>query len=68
MIPDILAAIIAAAIKSFIVINLLLAAFAYLTWLERKVIGRFQRRIGPNRVGPLGRLPPIAAGIKQAMK
>lgn len=40
----------------------------YLTWLERKVVGRIQNRIGPNRVGKYGLLQPIADGIKMLTK
>ena len=40
----------------------------YLTWLERKVIGRMQNRFGPNRVGIYGLLQPIADGIKMLTK
>lgn len=40
----------------------------YLTWLERKVVGRLQGRYGPNRVGKFGLLQPIADGIKMLMK
>lgn len=40
----------------------------YLTWLERKVVGRIQNRIGPNRVGIFGLLQPIADGIKMLTK
>jgi NADH-quinone oxidoreductase subunit H len=50
-----------------IVVPLFLAV-AYLTLWERKLIGWIQIRIGPNRVGPLGLLQPIADGIKLLFK
>ena len=50
-----------------IVVPLMLCV-AYLTLWERKMIGWIQVRIGPNRVGPLGLLQPIADGLKLLVK
>lgn len=55
-------------LKIVVIVGPLLLAVAYVTYAERKVIGYMQVRIGPNRVGPLGLLQPIADGIKLMMK
>ena len=52
--------VIVTAIKAFVLVNLLMLFFALMTVTERKLIGRFQTRYGPNRVGPAGFLQPIA--------
>jgi len=56
------------AIKSAVVLVGVLTAFAYTTLLERRLLARFQLRLGPNRVGPFGLLQPLADGIKLIFK
>ena len=46
----------------------MLVLFAYLTLIERKVMGRMQLRYGPNRAGPFGLLQPIADLVKLVRK
>ena len=51
-------------IEAFVIINLVLVTFAYLTLAERKVMARMQLRHGPNRAGRYGLLQPIADLLK----
>jgi NADH-quinone oxidoreductase subunit H len=44
------------------------AMLLILTWLERKIIGRIQKRIGPNRAGPFGLLQAVADMVKMFIK
>jgi len=57
-----------ALIKILIVVAPLMGVVAYLTYFERKVIGAIQLRVGPNVVGPLGLLQPIADAVKLLLK
>jgi NADH-quinone oxidoreductase subunit H len=55
-------------IRSLILVFAVLTGAAYLTWMERKLLGRFQIRYGPNRAGPFGLLQPLADAIKAFFK
>jgi NADH-quinone oxidoreductase subunit H len=47
-------------VKSLVIFIVVFSVLPLLTVLERKLIGRFQNRYGPNRVGPFGILQPLA--------
>lgn len=55
-------------LKIILILVPLLLTVAYFTYIERKVIGYMQARIGPNRVGPRGWLQPIADAMKLMFK
>ena len=54
--------------KIAVVLGILLLLAAYLVWMERKLLGRLQVRLGPNRAGIFGLLQPIADALKMVTK
>jgi NADH-quinone oxidoreductase subunit H len=55
-------------VKSIVIFAFVLVIVPIILWLERKVLGRFQSRLGPNRVGPYGLLQPAADVLKLLSK
>ena len=55
-------------VKSIVIFAVIFAIVPMLTVLERKLLGRFQARYGPNRVGPFGLLQPLADAVKLVSK
>ena len=67
-IPDWLAYFLAGFLIVFALVNAVVIVTTIGTWAERRLIGRFQSRLGPNRWGPWGLLTPIADAVKLLSK
>ena len=68
VLPCWLSYLVAGLVIMVILVNLVLLGAAILSWAERRLIGRMQNRVGPNRWGPFGLLQPIADLVKLLTK
>ena len=55
-------------VEILIVIVPILLSIAFMTIIERKVLGSMQRRVGPNKVGYYGILQPFSDALKLVVK
>ena len=68
VLPCWLSYLVAGLVIMIILVNMVLMGAAVLSWAERRLIGRMQNRVGPNRWGPFGLLQPIADFVKLLVK
>jgi NADH-quinone oxidoreductase subunit H len=55
-------------VKALVIFAFVLQIVPIILWMERKLLGRFQARLGPNRVGPYGLMQPLADVLKLLSK
>lgn len=67
-VPEGVSTVILSALGVIILATFVLVIDILLVWVERKMVARFQDRLGPNRVGPFGIIQPIADVIKLLIK
>ena len=68
LLPPLVQYLVVVLLKILLVAVGVILIVAFSTYFERKVIGRMQARIGPNRVGPLGLGQPFADVLKLLIK
>ena len=68
MLQDLIPTVLVPLVKIAVVLGVVALCVAYLTLMERKVLGFMQYRLAPRRVGPHGLLQPIADGLKLFIK
>jgi NADH-quinone oxidoreductase subunit H len=66
--PELAAQVLIGFLGVLILISVLMVLDIALVWVERKVVARFQDRIGPNRLGPFGLIQPFADIVKLMIK
>ena len=60
--------LIVGSVKAVVIAVAIMSVVPIVVWLERRLMGRFQVRLGPNRVGPLGLGQPLADTVKLLFK
>ncbi len=60
--------VLATALKAIVFFTLLMVCVAFATYVERRLAAFVQDRSGPNRVGPIGLLQPVADALKNLLK